>query len=203
VGRPFVSGHRALRAALALLVVPAAALPRSTSYAALPTSVREGNERLAPTLSVRQVGEAALDAGRLREAITELDRLHAAHPDAPEPACQLARAYLEAGLGAAARAVLRQAAATFPRSVRVQRTLGWALEHDLFGRLLLESAALRADDVAPTSADWYVIGRIAECYGVLGAARDAYAHVSKPPAPDHADVWNLVDRRLRVLDARP
>ncbi|HVV49634.1 MAG TPA: hypothetical protein VHO06_08245, partial [Polyangia bacterium] len=98
-----------------------------------------GDRRL-PTVTFHQTGEVALAAGRVREALAEFRRLDALHPQSALHACQIARAYLEAGLGAAARAEARRAVALDPRSSRAERTLGWVLEHDLVGRRLKPGA---------------------------------------------------------------
>jgi Domain of Unknown Function with PDB structure (DUF3857)/Transglutaminase-like superfamily len=94
---------------------------------------RLGEQRLT-TITFHQTGEAALAAGRVREALREFRRLDAQHPREAAHACQIARAYLEAGLGAAARAEARRAVTLDPKSSRAERTLGWTLEHDLVGR---------------------------------------------------------------------
>ncbi|HSS38442.1 MAG TPA: transglutaminase domain-containing protein, partial [Polyangia bacterium] len=94
-----------------------------------------GESRL-PSLTFHQTGEAALAAGRVREALAEFRRLDGQHPHEALHACQIARAYLEAGLGAAAREEARRAVTLDPKSSRAQRTLGWVLESNLVGRRL-------------------------------------------------------------------
>jgi len=64
--------------------------------------------------------------------------------------------------------------------------------------ILLESFDRRGDD-GPTSYDWYVVGRIAEGYGVKDAALAAYARVEKPAEADPIGPWVLADRRVRKL----
>ena len=106
-----------------------------------------GGERL-PTITFHQTGEAALAAGRVREALAEFRRLDAQHPREALHACQIARAYLEAGLGAAARAEARRAVTLDPKSSRAERTLGWVLEHDLVGRRLKPGADPKGAEAA-------------------------------------------------------
>jgi tetratricopeptide (TPR) repeat protein len=51
----------------------------------------------------------------------------------------------------------------------------------------------------PVGADWYVVGRIAELYGVNDAATEAYGKVPHPAKPHPLDTWILAERRLRAL----
>lgn len=53
--------------------------------------------------------------------------------------------------------------------------------------------------------DWYVLGRIAEQYGALDAARKAYERVrTRPGALDESlSCWLLARRRLEGLPAAP
>ncbi len=66
---------------------------------------------------------------------------------------------------------------------------------------LLEEMDRRGDDGNISGPEWFVIGRIAECYGALDAAREAYAKVERPKEHSPLDTWNLADRRLKVLGA--
>ncbi len=50
-----------------------------------------------------------------------------------------------------------------------------------------------------TSDDWYVIGRVAEGYGAVEAARAAYARVDRPGPEALLPAWELAQRRLRGL----
>ncbi|HSY51357.1 MAG TPA: DUF3857 domain-containing protein [Thermoanaerobaculia bacterium] len=50
----------------------------------------------------------------------------------------------------------------------------------------------------PDSSDWYVLGRMAENYGVRDAALAAYKRVVKKES-DGASVWELAQKRLAVL----
>jgi tetratricopeptide (TPR) repeat protein len=51
----------------------------------------------------------------------------------------------------------------------------------------------------PRGADWYVVGRIAENYGISDAAIDAYKRIQKPDAAVHASVYELAQKRLAGL----
>ncbi|MEA2162521.1 MAG: hypothetical protein QOK37_648 [Thermoanaerobaculia bacterium] len=50
----------------------------------------------------------------------------------------------------------------------------------------------------PDSSDWYVLGRMAENYGVRDAALAAYKRVDKKES-DGASVWELAQRRLTAM----
>ncbi len=54
----------------------------------------------------------------------------------------------------------------------------------------------------PTSADWYVLGRIAEQFGVREAAADAYRKVEGNEDSSHLSVYQLAQRRLQVLSTK-
>jgi tetratricopeptide (TPR) repeat protein len=51
----------------------------------------------------------------------------------------------------------------------------------------------------PNSDDWYVLGRIAENYGITDAARTAYRKVDKPKVDIGGSSYQLAQRRLAVL----
>ena len=54
----------------------------------------------------------------------------------------------------------------------------------------------------PASADWYVLGRIAENYGVLDAAIEAYRRVEPDEdttLPPSLSTLALAERRLKLL----
>jgi tetratricopeptide (TPR) repeat protein len=86
-------------------------------------------------VSFDQIGEGHLQAGRVREALEEFDRLIAVHPKEALHHTQRARALLAGGMGGPARDGARTAVATEPTSALAHRTLGWVLQHDLIGRL--------------------------------------------------------------------
>ncbi|HJW71769.1 MAG TPA: DUF3857 domain-containing protein [Geothrix sp.] len=92
-----------------------------------------GDEKV-PQVIFNQVGEAHLAAGRIKEAIAEFRRLAEAIPGKASPHTRVARAYLAAGLGEAARDEAHRAIQLEPTSSLAQETLGWVLEHDQVGR---------------------------------------------------------------------
>jgi len=55
----------------------------------------------------------------------------------------------------------------------------------------------------PDSSDWYVLGRMAENYGVRDAALAAYKRVVKKDQNDGASVWELAQRRLVAMGKNP
>jgi thioredoxin-like negative regulator of GroEL len=68
---------------------------------------------------------------------------------------------------------------------------------------LLEEMDRRGDEGNISGPEWFVIGRIAECYQALDAAREAYAKVERPKRHSPLDTWNLADRRLHALGTAP
>jgi len=62
---------------------------------------------------------------------------------------------------------------------------------------LMKSLDLRPTS-DPTSVDWFVLGRIAEAYGVTDAAATAYKRVKKED-PDGMTTWELTQRRLAAM----
>ena len=98
------------------------------------TSLKAFGEEPSPILVCQQVGEAHLNAGRFKEALTEFRALVAAHPTSAAPLIRLSRAQLQAGLGDSARESLRRAITLEPSSEHAHRQLGWTLEHDVIGR---------------------------------------------------------------------
>lgn len=91
-------------------------------------------EETAPVLVFQQVGEAHLQAGRIKEALAAFRAEVAAAPRATAPLLRLARAQLQAGLGEPARETLRRALVLEPNSEEIHRQLGWVLQHDATGR---------------------------------------------------------------------
>jgi tetratricopeptide (TPR) repeat protein len=51
------------------------------------------------------------------------------------------------------------------------------------------------------NADWVVIGRVAEAYGMPAEARRAYQRVEKPSRPSATSAWALAQRWLARLEA--
>lgn len=81
-----------------------------------------------------QVGEAHLEAGRVKEALDEFHRLALLAPGKAAPLTRYARALLAAGLGEAARNQAARAVELEPNSAQAHQTLAWICQHDLVGR---------------------------------------------------------------------
>ena len=85
-------------------------------------------------LLFEQVGETHLGAGRVREALEELQLLAARAPKSALPRTRIARALLAGGMGEAAREEAERAVKLDPRFAPAWRDLGWILQHDELGR---------------------------------------------------------------------
>lgn len=66
--------------------------------------------------------------------------------------------------------------------------------------LLQSLEASSADE--PQASDWYVLGRIAETYGIKDAAVEAYERIPKPEQV-HGSSWELAQKRLTGLRTKP
>lgn len=57
-------------------------------------------------------------------------------------------------------------------------------------------------DELPSASEWYILGRIAETYGLLDSARSSYRKVAPPErsTPLSASTYNMAQRRLRQMD---
>lgn len=98
--------------------------------------VHEALQDKTALLMFDQVGEVHLAAGRVREALQELERLAALAPQKALPRSRVARALLAGGMGEAARREARRATQLEPKLAAAWRTLGWVLQHDELGRRL-------------------------------------------------------------------
>lgn len=87
-----------------------------------------------PIVAYENVGERFLEAGQIREALTQFQSLVDEYPDEAIYRTQVARAYLEAGLGGAARREAKRAVELAPESVVAHNNLGIILAHDELGR---------------------------------------------------------------------
>jgi tetratricopeptide (TPR) repeat protein len=87
-----------------------------------------------PLVRFSLAAENHLTAGDLKAALAAFRALDDEHPNTAHHSTQLARAYLLAGLGEAARREAKRATALDPKSVEAWRMLGTVLEHDLLGR---------------------------------------------------------------------
>jgi tetratricopeptide (TPR) repeat protein len=63
---------------------------------------------------------------------------------------------------------------------------------------LLQSVDKHEDDAIEAS-DWYVVGRIAENYGITDAAVEAYQNIEKPKEHVSGTTWELAQARLQGL----
>ncbi len=106
----------------------------SAEVAELRRGVQQVLEAEPILVRFENVGEAHLEAGRIREALGEFRRLAGLHPGEASHHTQIARALLAGGLGEPARAEARRAVELAPDSVKAHNTLGWVLQHDLIGR---------------------------------------------------------------------
>jgi tetratricopeptide (TPR) repeat protein len=56
------------------------------------------------------------------------------------------------------------------------------------------------DGDGPSPSDWYVVGRIAEDYGLRDVALQTYRLIKRPAKVGPLDIWHIVDRRLAPLE---
>jgi tetratricopeptide (TPR) repeat protein len=164
-------------------------------------AMKKVGESRVPSVTFHQIGEAALAAGRVREALAEFGRLDSQHPHEALHACQIARAYLEAGLGAAAREEARRAVTFAPKSSRAQRTLGWVLESDLVGRRFKPGSDPKGAEAAYRKAlALDADDQVARASLVILLEHDADGEHTFRPAPEHlAEVMKL-HRELRQAE---
>jgi tetratricopeptide (TPR) repeat protein len=96
----------------------------------------------------------------------------------------------------------RQAVTMAPQSASVLHTLA-ALYAETGKSAESRDALLRsmqlADTDEPKSHDWYVLGRIAENYGIAEEAIEAYRRVTKPDEYEVGSSWDLAQIRLKGL----
>lgn len=109
--------------------------------------------------------------------------------------------FAEADLDAALDSATRAAAQT-PDSHAILNTLAAVYAEqgkssEARDTLLKSLEKLESDQ--PSDSDWYVIGRIAENYGVRDAAAEAYAKIAKPERTN-SSVWELAQRRLKAMN---
>lgn len=79
-------------------------------------------------------GFDALEAGKIREALSEFRSISSKEPDVAAHHVRTAQGLLGAGLGEAAREEARRATTADPKSALAWQTLGWILQHDGMGR---------------------------------------------------------------------
>jgi hypothetical protein len=85
-------------------------------------------------LVIEHTGWALADAHKPKQAIAEIERLIRLHPAEAIHHIELAYAYIQAGMGAAARRAARRAVELEPRNASTHAMLGWVLRRDTFGR---------------------------------------------------------------------
>ncbi|WP_321476701.1 DUF3857 domain-containing protein [uncultured Paludibaculum sp.] len=102
--------------------------------AALRDAAVEFSKRPVMLVFFDQIGEVALAAGRVREALQAFSDLRKLHPKEALHATQTARALLAAGGGSSARAEARQAVAMEPKSAEGFIQLAEILKNDMVGR---------------------------------------------------------------------
>jgi tetratricopeptide (TPR) repeat protein len=86
-------------------------------------------------VEIERTGWALSNAGKSRAAIAEIERLIRLHPTEAVHHVELAYAYLDIGMGIAARREARRAALLEPSSAHAHLHLGRVLRRDTFGRL--------------------------------------------------------------------
>ncbi|HJZ99369.1 MAG TPA: DUF3857 domain-containing protein [Candidatus Solibacter sp.] len=102
--------------------------------AALRDAMTELRKRKVMVIYFDQIGETALASGQVKEALAQFNALRKLHPNEALHAMQAARALLEAGAGATARAEAQRAVALEPTSAQAYLELADVLKHDLIGR---------------------------------------------------------------------
>jgi hypothetical protein len=63
----------------------------------------------------------------------------------------------------------------------------------------LDEVMRLSNRLAPTGPEWFVIGRMAEQYGLLDAAERAYRRLEAPKDPDPQDTYWLAVKRLKAM----
>lgn len=68
-------------------------------------------------------------------------------------------------------------------------------------RTMLDEEIEITNEAEINSGEWYVLGRIAEEYGIIDFAIEAYNKVEKPEYPqfDHQSTWFLAQKRLQII----
>lgn len=97
-------------------------------------AVRSLRNEAVPMVRFESTAAALLRDGKIKEALLQFRDLAARYPKKAIHHVQLASAYLDAGLGDAARAEGRRAIELEPDSAVAHKTLAWILQHDLIGR---------------------------------------------------------------------
>lgn len=103
---------------------------------AIRTALGEVLQPDGPKIRFRRTSAVLLQVGKGREALDEIRRLVALHPDEARHHNHLALALIKLGMGAAARREARRAIELEPKSAWSHRVLALALSYDEIGRYL-------------------------------------------------------------------
>ena len=152
--------------------------------------------------ALNALGELALDSGQYAEAMAHYARLLDNNKPSSGDYNQHAWTSLFAGadLDKAVDSA-RQATALDPNNYAALNTL--AVLYAEQGKsseardTLLKSLESQEDSLH--AADWYVVGRIAENYGIRDVAAEAYRQVEKSAAREMSSPWELAQKRLAGL----
>ncbi|HPW55884.1 MAG TPA: DUF3857 domain-containing protein [Thermoanaerobaculaceae bacterium] len=165
---------------------------------------RTPGDREATRLLARALGEK----GDYSSALRELQRLVDDGKETPGDYNQLAWYALLAGklddatVTQAQRAVERSGGVTYGALHTQAAVFAERGQTTEAYQTILKGISTKADDV-PESADWYVIGRLAEWYGLPEAAARCYRRVELEPfEPVATSTFTLAQRRLAGLATR-
>ncbi len=152
--------------------------------------------------ALQVLGTDALRHGRYADAVKYygqvLDRANATAGDYNDHAWAsvFAKSEMETALDHA-----QHAAAQEPESYAILNTLAVVYAEqgkssEARDTLLKSLDQLEDDELTPS--DWYVVGRIAENYGILDAATEAYRNIPKPDETE-GTTWALAQQRLHAM----
>jgi len=148
------------------------------------------------------LGNDALERGAYADAVKYfdqvLDRANATANDYNEHAW--ASIFAKSGMDTALEHA-QHAASQEPESYAILNTLAVVYAEqgnssEARDTLLKSLDKLESDELTPS--DWYVVGRIAENYGILDAAAEAYKNIPKPKQPE-GSTWVLAQQRLKGM----
>jgi tetratricopeptide (TPR) repeat protein len=160
-------------------------------------------EKIPGDMAALQVlGSEALRRGAYADAVKYyaqvLDRTNAGPGDYNDHAW--ASIFAKTGMETALEHA-QQAAAQAPSSYAILNTLATVYAEqgnssEARDTLLKSLDQLESDELTPS--DWYVVGRIAENYGILDAATEAYKSIPKPKRAEGSS-WALAQQRLHDM----
>ena len=146
------------------------------------------------TAAAERAYRRLVDTGKAEAgAFNQLAWMALVHDVVDDEAVALARQAVAHSRGKA-RGVLHTLAALYAAAGRVTEARETLLKS-------IDAGAIRQ----PQPADWYVVGRLAEAYGVPEAAREAYERLTAPGPrePVALSCYALAQRRLARLDEAP